>query len=100
MGLTNPPDRVLRSVGDSASEPRFIETFPKRGYRWIAPINSLATHRPQFSQIRWPLAAAFAAAVAVGAILGHEISALPIHDGAVEWVHRVFEVPFGSCPLG
>ena len=35
--------RKLRDVlGDSASNPRFIETLPRRGYRFIAPVESLA----------------------------------------------------------
>jgi DNA-binding winged helix-turn-helix (wHTH) protein len=35
------PTRTLRGsegLGDSASNPRFIETLPKRGYRFIAPV--------------------------------------------------------------
>ena len=30
------------SLGDSASNPRFIETLPRRGYRFIAPVESVA----------------------------------------------------------
>jgi TolB-like protein/Flp pilus assembly protein TadD len=30
--------RLREALGDSADEPRFIETLPKRGYRFIAPV--------------------------------------------------------------
>ena len=34
--------RKLRSAfGDSAENPRFIETLPRRGYRFIAPVNEM-----------------------------------------------------------
>lgn len=36
--------RKLRVLfGDSADNPRFIETIPRRGYRFIAPVTELAT---------------------------------------------------------
>lgn len=33
--------RKLRVLGDSADNPRFIETIPRRGYRFIAPVTEL-----------------------------------------------------------
>jgi TolB-like protein/DNA-binding winged helix-turn-helix (wHTH) protein/Tfp pilus assembly protein PilF len=36
--------RKLRTVfGDSAGNPRFVETLPRRGYRFIAPVTEAAT---------------------------------------------------------
>jgi TolB-like protein/DNA-binding winged helix-turn-helix (wHTH) protein/tetratricopeptide (TPR) repeat protein len=36
--------RKLRSVlGDSASSPRFVETLPKRGYRFIGPVEDVVS---------------------------------------------------------
>jgi DNA-binding winged helix-turn-helix (wHTH) protein len=32
--------RLRRALGDSAEEPRFIETVPKRGYRFVAAVES------------------------------------------------------------
>src|SRR5918997_970205 len=35
--------KTLRSrLGDDAASPRFIETVPKHGYRFIAPVESIA----------------------------------------------------------
>jgi DNA-binding winged helix-turn-helix (wHTH) protein len=37
-GLNKAMNRLREALGDSATAPRFIETLPKRGYRFIAPI--------------------------------------------------------------
>jgi DNA-binding winged helix-turn-helix (wHTH) protein/TolB-like protein len=33
--------QIRSALGDSADSPRFIETLPKRGYRFIAPVSTL-----------------------------------------------------------
>lgn len=38
-GLNSSINRLRDTLGDSAENPRFIETLPKRGYRFIAPID-------------------------------------------------------------
>ncbi|MEM9555194.1 MAG: tetratricopeptide repeat protein [Acidobacteriota bacterium] len=37
---------LRRALGDDARRPRFIETLPKRGYRWIASVEHLGTEDP------------------------------------------------------
>jgi len=37
-GLNKAVSRIRETLGDLASTPRFIETLPRRGYRFIAPI--------------------------------------------------------------
>ena len=37
-GLNSAMNRLREALGDSAESPRYIETLPKRGYRFIAPI--------------------------------------------------------------
>lgn len=32
--------KVREALGDSAANPRFLETVPRRGYRFIAPVSS------------------------------------------------------------
>ena len=34
--------RLRHALGDPAAKPRFIETLPRRGYRFIAPVDSVA----------------------------------------------------------
>src|SRR5262245_7401090 len=41
-GMNSAMNRLREALGDSAENPRFIETLPKRGYRFIAPIEVLA----------------------------------------------------------
>jgi DNA-binding winged helix-turn-helix (wHTH) protein/tetratricopeptide (TPR) repeat protein len=40
-GLNAAITKVRRALGDSASAPRFIETVPKRGYRFLADVQGL-----------------------------------------------------------
>jgi TolB-like protein/DNA-binding winged helix-turn-helix (wHTH) protein/predicted Zn-dependent protease len=37
-GLNNAINRLRETLGDSAESPRFVETLPRRGYRFIAPV--------------------------------------------------------------
>ena len=43
-GLNVAVNRFRHALRDSASSPRFIETLPRRGYRFIAPVASLPAH--------------------------------------------------------
>lgn len=37
-GLNKAVNKIRRALGESADNPRFIETLPRRGYRFIAPV--------------------------------------------------------------
>lgn len=39
-GLNSTIKKLRDALNDSAEHPRFIETLPRRGYRWIAPVES------------------------------------------------------------
>ena len=41
--LNTAVNKIRESLGDSASSPRFVETLARRGYRFIAPVDSLTT---------------------------------------------------------
>jgi TolB-like protein/DNA-binding winged helix-turn-helix (wHTH) protein/Tfp pilus assembly protein PilF len=41
-GLNNAVMRLREVLGDSSESPRFIETLPRRGYRFIAPVESIS----------------------------------------------------------
>jgi len=45
-GLNKAVNRVREVLGDVADNPRFVETLPRRGYRFIAPIEGGATPQP------------------------------------------------------
>jgi DNA-binding winged helix-turn-helix (wHTH) protein len=38
LGLNKSVTRLRAALGDCAANPRFVETLPKRGYRFIAPV--------------------------------------------------------------
>ena len=42
-------NKIREALGDTADNPRFVETLARRGYRWIAPVSVLgtATVRPE-----------------------------------------------------
>ena len=37
-------NKLREALGDSAENPRFVETLAKRGYRFIAPVSSVDSH--------------------------------------------------------
>jgi TolB-like protein/DNA-binding winged helix-turn-helix (wHTH) protein len=41
-GLNAAVKRLRQALNDSADNPRFVETLPRRGYRFIAPVHPLA----------------------------------------------------------
>ena len=58
---------LRKALGDDARQPRYVETIPRRGYRWIGPAQSevvateSATARPEASrsrQVAWRAVAA------------------------------------------
>src|SRR5205823_13530666 len=50
-GLNNAINRLREALGDSAENPTYIETIPRRGYRFIATIESTTpVARPEPSE--------------------------------------------------
>ncbi len=39
-GLNTAINKIREALGDSAESPRFIETVPRRGYRFVAPVHA------------------------------------------------------------
>jgi len=68
--------KIREALGDSADNPRFVETLPRRGYRFIAPVETLrrsvSTEKPALRQRRysrrWLVALAAFAVVAIVAV--------------------------------
>jgi DNA-binding winged helix-turn-helix (wHTH) protein/TolB-like protein len=98
--------QIRSALGDSADSPRFIETVPRRGYRFIAPVRSASettappeaappdlvapVSRTGWLRKQWVAAAVGAAAVAVVAVVALRPAA--VGDGPV----RVAVVPFDN----
>lgn len=87
--------RIRVAMGDSAESPRYIETVPRRGYRFLPPVSVVSNEDPPETAIggsdhngRRPLAAA--ALAGVGALLGL---------GLLVWYALSFTRSPGSEPL-
>ncbi len=62
--LNKAVQKLRQALGDSADNPRFIETLPKKGYRFIAPVE----YRRRRYWAAWVAAAALGVAVLAGAL--------------------------------
>ena len=77
-GLNKAINHLREALGDSAEQPRFIETLPRKGYRFIAPVSCTddavegvpaQIETPPSSPRRWrPLSIEVAAAIVVIAL--------------------------------
>src|SRR5579863_3597454 len=50
-GLNKAINRLREALGDDADNPRFIETLPQRGYRFIAELENTPTTLPRIESI-------------------------------------------------
>jgi TolB-like protein/DNA-binding winged helix-turn-helix (wHTH) protein/Tfp pilus assembly protein PilF len=62
-GLNNAISRLRETLGDSADNPRFIQTVPRRGYRFIAPVDKPAA--PPVAEPAEPIAGSVLIAAAI-----------------------------------
>ena len=83
--------QIRSALGDSADSPRYIETLPKRGYRFIAPVATPGpAARPVDRHRRWGAAAAL---VLVAALAGAAVFAVAgMNRGPI----RIAVVPFDN----
>ncbi|HMA16938.1 MAG TPA: winged helix-turn-helix domain-containing protein, partial [Thermoanaerobaculia bacterium] len=44
QGLNNAIKKLRYALDDSAETPRFVETLPRRGYRFVAPVERVGPH--------------------------------------------------------
>ena len=53
-GLNAAIKRLRESLGDSADEPLYIETLPRRGYRFIFPVEGMPVDAPRPAPVPSP----------------------------------------------
>ena len=74
-GVNTAINKIRQALGDSAENPRFVETVARRGYRFIAPVVRLLPDpegHPQGARKRWKVlvpAAVILVAAAIGGTL-------------------------------
>jgi TolB-like protein/DNA-binding winged helix-turn-helix (wHTH) protein/tetratricopeptide (TPR) repeat protein len=109
-GLNNAISRLREALGDSADSPRFIETVPRRGYRFLAPVEvaqpalSEQTAPPQLPPVESaraparsrrgrPVAFGLAVAIVVAASV-HGILRRPAHP-----IDSIAVLPFATADV-
>jgi TolB-like protein/DNA-binding winged helix-turn-helix (wHTH) protein/Tfp pilus assembly protein PilF len=69
--LNTAVNKLRDALADTSSNPRFIETLPRRGYRFIAPVNRIEPEvvptLPSRKWWRWPIIATTMAVAAIAA---------------------------------
>jgi DNA-binding winged helix-turn-helix (wHTH) protein len=50
-GLNSAVNRIREALGDTASNPRFVETLSRRGYRFVAPVERIGINENQSSAL-------------------------------------------------
>src|ERR1700756_5780121 len=58
-------NKLREALGDSADNPRFIETLPRRGYRFLVPVTSDETNKPPSLAASWWIAGAVVVVLAL-----------------------------------
>ena len=94
-GLNKAINRLREALGDSAEHPRYIETLPRRGYRFIAPVEDTSGQTPNkarsggvrlLSRRRTALSAAIVAALLAAGLALH-LTGFHIYAPARQGVH-------------
>jgi DNA-binding winged helix-turn-helix (wHTH) protein/Tol biopolymer transport system component len=95
ISLNKAINRLREALGDSAEHPRFIETFPRKGYRFVGEVRNVAGTESKISED--PVAASRPPAVDVE-VSGQESSAETTQEHRAH-PYRVKLVFFGGITL-
>ena len=91
-GLNYSIRQIRLALGDQAQHPRFVETIPRRGYRFIAPepVRQVARPRASMTQARW-VAATLTLILLAGATVAIERRPNRHHDIAVAILRTIHD---------
>lgn len=112
-GLNTAVAKLREALGDNPDSPRFIETIPKRGYRFIAPIGptgppvsgdpvprnaaTSSVHRR-----RWLVPAALVGLIAIGATATYQLRAMrrPVRIAVMLFDNETGDATLGGLAQG
>jgi DNA-binding winged helix-turn-helix (wHTH) protein len=92
-------NKIRAALGDSSENPRFVETLPRRGYRFIAPITvsgtaaATVTHSPENRSTSVPKSVARTRSLLASGLFG---TVMVLVAGSL-WIYKRSETP-GSPP--
>jgi DNA-binding winged helix-turn-helix (wHTH) protein len=91
--------RIRAALDDSPGAPRYLETLPRRGYRFLAPVSTEEAPRRREPRTRLGLAAAcFLIGLLGGAAAADALDRTSLHRRVVDWIHTQWPVPPSGCP--
>jgi len=73
LALKKAINRLREVLGDSADNPRFIETIPHQGYRFLAEVQAVDSYGPSpaaDARVHWKLTVGLTCAIAAALLLG------------------------------
>jgi DNA-binding winged helix-turn-helix (wHTH) protein len=89
--------RIRVALSDSSREPSYLETLPRRGYRFLAPVSSGRPAAPRSRKL--PLAAvAFALGLLGGVAVAEDYGRSSLHRRLVDWLHHQVLAEGEGCP--
>jgi DNA-binding winged helix-turn-helix (wHTH) protein len=94
--------RIRVALGDATRQPTYLETLPRRGYRFVAPVTFeegvAAKGSGPRSRLLGLAAAAFVLGFFGGAVLAEDQGHSSLHRRIVDWLHHQVLVPGEPCP--
>lgn len=91
-GLNSAMRKLREALGDSADTPKFIETLPRRGYRFIAPVHESSSGSsaaaPSFPRYR-----KIAVAVAAGVLLAAGVAVVRLGPASAQKIESLAVLP-------
>lgn len=88
--------RIRVALGDSTRSPHYLETLPRRGYRFVAPVAVGRKGRSYRAPVLRLTAAAFVLGLLGGAALADDQSSF--HRRVVDWLHDKMIASGERCP--
>lgn len=96
-GLNKAINKLREALGDDANNPRYIETLPRRGYRFVGPVESERDRQPLLKATSLKAALPMAALVlAVGAV-GSAWLFLRSRSPAAASIHSIAVLSFANA---
>ena len=94
QGINYAVRHLRKALGDSASEPGYIETIPRTGYRMLMPVQRVNGVRRRKLRVPWRAAAALAVGVGIGS------AATPCdRSKSIRMFHEFFGIDPEKCPV-